>query len=123
MHEALQETSIETISQTKDCSSLTSVIDQSTSLLTALKTQIKHRRKQEDNPLQQHMNRVWDVLIDNADLRMKVNDYVTGIMEQTRQKLEEFYARNGEFRRKEETGARARSEVESRRRRKRRSWC
>jgi hypothetical protein len=69
------------------------------------------------------MNRVWDVLIDNADLRMKVNDYVTGIMEQTRQKLEEFYARNGEFRRKEETGARARSEVESRRRRKRRSWC
>lgn len=123
MHEALQETSIETISQTKDCSSLTSVIDQSTSLLTAIKTQIKHRRKQEDNPLQQHMNRVWDVLIDNADLRMKVNDYVTGIMEQTRQKLEEFYARNGEFRRKEETGARMRREVESRRRRKRRSWC
>lgn len=123
MHEALQETSVETISQTKDCSSLTAVIDLSTSLLTTIKTQIRHRRKPEDNPLQQHMNRIWDVLMDNADLRMKVNDYVTGIMEHTRQKLEEFYAKNGEFRRKEETGTRVRREIEGRRRRKRRSWC
>ena len=123
MHEALQETSISTISQSKDYSSLTSIIDQSTSLLTTIKTQIKQRFKREENPLQQHMNRVWEVLLDNADLRIKLNDYLMGIMEHTRQKLDEFYAKNGEFRRKEETAGRVRREIEGKRRKNRRNCC
>jgi hypothetical protein len=91
LHEALQETSIECLSKSMYGKNLSSLVKISSKLVRKLKNETLRVKKPADNAIFSTLNKVWNILIDNADLRLKINDYTEGLIMNTSKKLDQYY--------------------------------
>ena len=91
IHEALKETSLESISKSIISSSVTQYLATSNKLLERIKNEISSLKYDARKSPLKSLSKLWDILEDNISLRAQINNYTEGLISQTSSQLHTYF--------------------------------